>query len=575
MDDGSGPLPADAQKPPAKLERKAARLAGQMARGFDKRFGAAKWMRGALKRAFPDHWSFFLGELALYSFIVLILTGTFLTLFFRPSLTEIVYHGSYVKLDGMKMSEAYSSTLGISFDVRGGMLIRQIHHWAADVFVASIMIHVLRIFFTGAFRKPREINWIIGTVMLALAAVEGFCGYSLPDDMLSGTGLRIAQGIIQSVPVVGTYLSFFLFGGQYPGEEFVSRFYIVHVLLIPGVLIALITAHLMSVWHQGHTQWPGKKEHERNEVGNPTYPIFMAKTGALFFFTFGLLAVLGTIAQINPIWLYGPYDPNRATSMAQPDFYIGFLEGTLRMMPGIESNIWGHTFIWNVLLPAVAFPAAFFLMMGAYPFFEQWATGDWRDHQLLDRPRNAPSRTGIGVAVIALSVDIQLAGAQDVIAYNLNIPFEYLVYLFRIGFFVFPVAGFFLARHICLALQRADARKLREGESYGIAVAGPVQAYIPVNKPLPEEARTLAEARQPAELLVPTPRHIVPLPTPHRVVAQVRSRLNHFYVRTLLENPKSLALLDGEGQDGEGQGQDGQRQDGQGQNGQGQDEGEG
>ena len=559
MDDGPRSLPADARKPPAKLERKAARLAGKTARGLDDRFGAAKWMRSALKHPFPDHWSFFLGELALYSFIVLVLTGTFLTLFFRPSLTQIVYHGSYVKLDGIKMSEAYSSTLDISFDVRGGLLIRQIHHWAADLFVASIMIHVLRIFFTGAFRKPRELNWVIGTVMLILAAVEGFCGYSLPDDMLSGTGLRIAQGIILSIPVVGTYLSFFLFGGQFPGEAFVPRFYIVHVLIIPGLLIALIAAHLMSVWHQGHTQWPGKKEQERNEVGNPLYPVFMAKTGALFFFVAGVLALLGGIAQINPIWLYGPYDPTRVTSLSQPDFYIGFLEGTLRMMPGIESNLAGHTFVWNVFLPAVAFPAVFFLLMVAYPFFEQWAVGDWRDHQLLDRPRNAPVRTGIGVAVIALSVDIQLSGSDDGIALHLNIPIEFLVYLFRIGFFVFPVIGFFVTRHICLALQRADARKLKEGESYGIAVAGPTQAYVAVNRPLPEEARALAEARQPVELLVPTPRHIVPLPTPRRISAQVRARLNHFYVRRRLENPKSLALLNGHEPDG--QGPDGQEPD--------------
>jgi ubiquinol-cytochrome c reductase cytochrome b subunit len=462
------------------------------------------------------------------------------------------------------MSEAYASTIGISFDVRGGLLIRQIHHWAADVFVASIMIHVLRIFFTGAFRKPRELNWVIGTVMLALAAVEGFCGYSLPDDLLSGTGVRIADGIILSIPVIGTYLSFFLFGGQFPGDAFIPRFYIAHVLIIPGLLIALITAHLMAVWHQGHTQWPGKKEHERNEVGNPTYPIFMVKTGALFFFTFAVLAVLGTVAQINPIWLYTPYNPVNVSSLSQPDFYIGFLEGTLRIMPGIESSLAGHTFMWNIFLPAVAFPAGFFLVMGLYPALEQWATGDKRDHQLLDRPRNAPFRTAIGVAVIALALDIQLSGADDVISYYLNIPFEFLVYLFRIGFFVFPVTGFLVARHVCLALQRADRRKLREGESYGIAVSEPVQAYSAVNRPLPEDARAIVEARQPVELLMPTPRHIVALPTPQRMSAQVRARINHFYVRTRLENPKSLALLNGqdgqESPDGQ-EGQDGEEED--------------
>jgi hypothetical protein len=138
-----------------------------------------------------------------------------------------------------------------------------------------------------------------------VAAFEGFAGYSLPDDLLSGTGLRIADGIMLSVPVVGTYLSFFVFGGQYPGDIFVSRLYVAHVLIIPGLLLALITAHLMVVWHQGHTQWPGKKERDRNEVGEPLYPVFMAKTAALFFFVFGVLAVFGAIAQINPIWLFG------------------------------------------------------------------------------------------------------------------------------------------------------------------------------------------------------------------------------------------------------------------------------
>jgi ubiquinol-cytochrome c reductase cytochrome b subunit len=277
----------------------------------------------------------------------------------------------------------------------------------------------------------------------------------------------------------------------------------------------------------------------------------MAKTGALFFFTFGVLAVLGTVAQINPIWLYGPYDPAVVSSLAQPDWYIGFLEGALRMMPGVQSSLGGHTFVWNVFLPAVALPTAFFLIMGCYPVVEQWATGDRRDHQILDRPRNAPARTGIGVAIMAMAADIQLAGADDVISFHLNIPVEILVWLFRVGFFVFPAVGFVVARHVCLALQRADRRKLREGETYGIAVAEPAEAYLPVNRPLPEETRAIVEARQPVELLMPTPRHLVPLPTPHRMSAQVKARLNHFYVRSRLESPQSLALLDGQDQQDE------------------------
>jgi ubiquinol-cytochrome c reductase cytochrome b subunit len=562
MSDGPEPrsqargTPDDGASWESTADGKPASAAGKAASALDDRFGAAKFAREALKKVFPDHWSFLLGEIALYSFIILLLTGTFLTLFFKPSMTEVVYHGSYVKLDGITMSEAYSSTLNISFDVRGGLLMREIHHWAADLFVAAIGIHVLRIFFTGAFRKPREANWLIGTVMFALAAAEGFAGYSLPDDLLSGTGVRIADGIMLSIPVVGTYISFFVFGGQYPGHSFIPRLYIVHVLVIPGLLLALITAHLMAVWHQGHTQWPGRKQRDNNEVGPPLFPVFMAKTGALFFFTFAILAVLATSAQINPIWLYGPYTPVSVSSLSQPDWYIGFLEGSLRLMTGVETNVAGHTISWNVFLPAVALPTAFFLIMAAYPFAEQWVTGDRRYHLVLDRPRNEPARTAVGAAILVMAADIQLAGADDVIAYHLNIPIEYLVWFLRVGFFVLPVAGFLVTKRVCLALQRADRRKLRKGKVRGIAMQED-RAYTAVSDPLSDEDRAVLVTQQPEQLLLPTPRHLIPLPTPARITAQVRARLNHSYVRTRLETPSARAGLNGDRPDRDGSAHDG------------------
>jgi ubiquinol-cytochrome c reductase cytochrome b subunit len=358
--------------------------------GFANRYRVVGWLSKSLKKVFPDHWTFFLGELALYSFVILVITGIFLALFFQPSMSEVIYHGSYTKLDGVKMSEAYESALNISFDVRGGLLMRQIHHWAANIFIAAICIHMIRVFLTGAFRRPREVNWMVGVIMFALAAAEGFFGYSMPDDMLSGTGVRIAEGIMLSVPVVGTYISFFVFGGQYPGHVFIGRFFIVHVFVIPIVLILLIGVHLATIWHQGHSQWPGKKQRETNEVGDPLYPVFMAKTGALFFFVFGITALLATVAQINPIWLYGPYDPVRVSAGSQPDWYVGFMEGSLRITPNWVSDVGGHTFAWNVFLPAVLLPLGFFLLAGFYPVFEEWVTGDLRHHQILDRPRNAP-----------------------------------------------------------------------------------------------------------------------------------------------------------------------------------------
>ena len=526
-----------------KLERVISKAGG----AIDDRFHAADYAKRAIKKAFPDQWSFFLGELALYSFIILIVTGIYLTLFFVPSLHDVVYHGSYAKLDGEHMSEAYESTLHITFDVRGGLLVRQIHHWAANVFVAAIALHALRIFFTGAFRRPREVNWVIGTTMFALAAVEGFAGYSMPDDMLSGTGVRIAEGIMESIPIVGTYVVFFFFGGQYPGDQFDARLYIAHVLLLPGLILALVTAHVMILWHQGHTQFPGKKQREHVEVGEPMFPRFMMKTTSLFFFVFGILALLGAVAQINPIWLFGPYNPLNVSNGSQPDWYIGFMEGSLRLMPGVISNVGGHTFAWNVFLPAVFLPILFFLLMYIYPFFERWVTGDNRPHNVLDRPRNTPTRTALGVAVIVMGAVLQIAAGDDVISDHLGIAVEDLVWVLRGGFFLFPAIAFLVTRHFCIALQRADRRRLRIGRPFGIisqsadgavAVDGDgARGYAPVARPVSEEDRARLDASRPDELVRPVPRHLVPLPTPHRVLEQVRARVNHFYLLSWLETP--------------------------------------
>src|SRR5579863_5374699 len=296
-------------------------------RFLDDRLHGARGLRVFLRKIFPDHWSFLLGEIALYSFIILLLTGTFLTLFFQPSMTDVVYHGSYHNLDGVHMSQAYASTLNISFDVRGGLLMRQIHHWAALVFVMAILVHMLRIFFTGAFRKPRELNWLIGFTLFVLALAEGFCGYSLPDDLLSGTGLRILQGMILAIPIVGTYISYFLFGGLFPGTDIVPRLFTVHILLVPGLILGLITAHLILVFYQKHTQWAGPGRTNENVVGLPLMPVYMAKAGGFFFVIFGFIALLGGLVSINPIWTYGPYVPNQITAGSQPDWYIGLFEG--------------------------------------------------------------------------------------------------------------------------------------------------------------------------------------------------------------------------------------------------------
>ena len=495
---------------------------------LDDRFRGAPIFRTWFRKIFPDHWTFLLGEIALYSFIILLLTGTFLTLFFKPSMTDVVYHGTYTKLDGVRMSEAYASTLNISFDVRGGLLMRQIHHWAADLFMAAIFAHMLRIFLTGAYRKPREVNWLIGITMLVLGMLEGLFGYSLPDDLLSGTGLRILEGVILSIPIIGTYLSFFLFGGQFPGNDIIPRLYIIHVLLIPALILGLVTAHLLIMWHQKHTQMPGKGHTDTNVVGQPFYPYFMAKTGAWFFFIFGVLALLSTIAQINPIWLYGPYTPASISAGSQPDFYMGFLEGTLRVFPSWTWDLGGHTVAWNVLIPALVPLGIFFTGAALWPFIEQWATGDRAEHHVNDRPRNAPTRTAIGVAAVAFYLIFLLEGANDLIADFLNIPLYTVTWIARFAVFLGPAIAYVATKRICLGLQRKDRELLHHGLETGIIRQLPTGEFIEVHRPVSEDKRAvLLSNKEPLPLPGGTvDENGVPAPATRGLTGRLRTAAN-------------------------------------------------
>ena len=294
---------------------------------------------------------------------MLLLTGVYLTLFFDPSMVDVTYDGVYQPLRGVEMSRAFASTLDISFEVRGGLFVRQIHHWAALLFAASIMVHLARIFFTGAFRRPREANWVIGSLLLILAMFEGFFGYSLPDDLLSGTGLRAAfSGITMGMPVIGTWLHWALFGGDFPcggvGNDcsigiIIPRLYALHILLIPGIILALIGAHLALVWFQKHTQFPGPGRTETNVVGVRVMPVFAVKSGAFFAVTTGILGLMGGLLQINPIWQLGPYKPSQISAGSQPDFYMMWTDGLIRLWPAWEFYPFGHTIpqpVWIAVL---------------------------------------------------------------------------------------------------------------------------------------------------------------------------------------------------------------------------------
>jgi ubiquinol-cytochrome c reductase cytochrome b subunit len=523
---------------------------------LDDRFHGARGVRVLMRKVFPDHWSFMLGEIALWSFVILLLTGTYLALFFVPSMQDVVYHGSYTKLDGITMSQAYESTVNISFDIRGGLLMRQIHHWAADLFMVAIMAHMLRVFFTGAYRKPREVNWLIGVILFTLGMLEGLFGYSLPDDQLSGAGLRITEGVLQGIPIIGTYGAYFLFGGPYPGTEIVPRLYILHVLVFPGLILALVSAHLFIMFHQKHTQMPAKGNTEKNVVGAPFWPYFLLKGQAWFFFIFGALVVLATFAQINPIWLYGPYSPLDISSASQPDFYMGILEGSLRMMPAWEINFLGHTLTLSVLIPALLPLAIIFTGAALWPFFEQWATGDKLEHHINDRPRNAPVRTGVGVAAVCFYGILWAEGANDVIADKLHIPLYTITWIARVAIFVVPIGAYFVTKRICLGLQRKDANTAAHGYESGIIRQMPDGEFVEIHTPASEEELAVLEAKRITPAL-PEPgapdENGIPAPESRGVMGWARSAANRAFLETAVAEGAHGDGHDGDGHDGHGE----------------------
>ena len=457
-------------------------------RFIDERTGSAPLLRKALRYAFPDHWTFLFGEIALYSFVVLVATGIFLTLFFEPSLARTTYDGTYAPLRGVEVSLAYDSALRLSFDVNGGLLMRQTHHWAALVFVAAISVHLMRIFFTGAFRKPRDLNYYIGLTMLVLALIEGFAGYSLLDDLLSGMGLAIAYATTLSIPLIGGDVSFLIWGDQFPGsEDFISRLFIVHVLILPVIIGGLIAVHLLMIALPHHTQFRGGGATERNVVGTPMWPGYALRSLGLLFATAGALFLLGGLIQVNPIWQWGQYEIYDGTNGAQPDWYMGWLIGALRIMPPIEPSLFGYTLFPNQFFGGLLVPSLVFGLLYMWPSIERRVTGDRAVHNLLDRPRDNPSRTAVGAALFTFITLIFLAGAADRIFVSFGIDYGTQVWIFRVAVFVLPAAVYLLTRRICEELRESNWHPLREppvvvarGESGGFqgeGVGGPSKRH--------------------------------------------------------------------------------------------------
>lgn len=454
----------------------------EIGNNIDSRYTAASGIRRQINKVFPTHWSFMLGEIALYSFIILLLTGVYLTLFFDPSITKVIYDGAYLPLNGVEMSRAYETALNLSFEVRGGLFIRQMHHWAALTFMVSMTVHMLRIFFTGAFRRPREANWIIGCVLLFLGMAEGFMGYSLPDDLLSGVGLRIMSAIILALPIIGTWLHWLIFGGDFPSDLMLDRFYIAHVLIIPGIILGLIAAHLALVWYQKHTQFPGAGRTENNVVGVRILPVFILETSSFGLVTLSVLALLAGLTSINAIWNLGPYNPSQVSAGSQPDIYMLWTDGAARVMPAWELYI-GHYTIPGAFWVALLCGVLVGLLVG-YPFIEKKITGDDAHHNLLQRPRDVPVRTSLGVMAIVFYFLLTLSGGNDLFAYHFEVSLNAMTWVGRIGLIVLPPLAYFITYRICLGLQRSDREVLEHGIETGVIKIMPNGAFVEVHQPL-------------------------------------------------------------------------------------------
>ncbi|MDB4018328.1 cytochrome bc complex cytochrome b subunit [Aquiluna sp.] len=461
-------------------------LVGNTANYLDERLSVAGVLKGFGRKVFPDHWSFMLGEVALYSFVILVLSGTFLTFFYQPSMAEVHYDGSYAPLKGAQMSIAYASSLDISFDIRGGLIMRQVHHWAALLFVAAAGLHMLRVFFTGAFRKPRELNWVVGFLLFVMGMAAGFTGYSLPDDLLSGNGLRIIDGMIKGIPVIGPAISSGFFGGEFPGTEVVARLYSLHIMIVPALIIVLIGVHLMMVIIHKHTHYSGPGRTDDNVVGYPLAPVYVAKAGGFFFLVFGVIAAISATFTINPIWNYGPYDPSPVSAGTQPDWYIGWLDGALRLAPsGWDISVFGYVIPMGVMVPLVV-SLLFLGLVAAYPFIENWVTKDKREHHVLDRPRNNPTRTAIGAAGVTFYGVLWAGASTDLIATNFQMSLNQVLVAMQILLIIGPVIAYWVTKRACLSLQRKDREMVLHGRETGRIVRLPHGEFIEVHEPVDE-----------------------------------------------------------------------------------------
>jgi len=430
------------------------------------------------RRAVPNHWTHWFGVVPLALTAVLFITGAILTVFYSASSDIVAYHGSYAPLQGVPVSKAFDSVMNISLDVRGGLLIRQAHHWAALALPAAICVQLAILFFTGAHRRPRRGSWLLLMLVLLVALGTGWTGYALPDDLLAGTGLRITQGVALGIPVVGAWVSQLIFGGAFPGSA-IEQLAPLHIVVLPLVLLALIGIRSVVALRRPAPRF--REPAKRADPGIPTWPTGATRAGGLSALVAAVILVGAATVTISPVWLNGPSDPASAGAGSQPDWYTGFLDGALRLVPpGWEVEWWGYTWTFAILVP-LAVVSLFILGVAIYPFLESWIRRDRREYDVLERPRNAAGRTALGVAGLVFIGTLWGAAAADHIAVLFRLSLEGVLTGFQVLLIAGPFAAFVLTRRICLGLQRKDRDIVQHGWETGRIVRLPGGEYIEVH----------------------------------------------------------------------------------------------
>ena len=289
---------------------------------------------------------------------------------------------------------------------------------------------------------------------------------------------------MKGIPLVGTWVSFLFFGGEFPGTEIVGRLYSLHIMILPAMVILFIALHLALMVINKHTQWPGPGRTNGNVVGNPVLPVFAGKAGGFFFLIFGLIFLIASFFSINPVWNYGPYDPSPVSAGTQPDWYIGFADGMLRLIPpGWEVYWFNHTWSFAILTPLILI-GIFIVLVVVYPFIEAWITGDKREHHLLDRPRNAPTRTAIGAAGVTFYAVMWAAASSDLMATHFHLAMEHVIHFLQVMLFLGPVIAYIATKRICLGLQKRDRSLALHGVESGRVLRLPHGEFVEVEVPL-------------------------------------------------------------------------------------------